>query len=53
MFAGAFLYGITQGKNFAEAGKLASVASATVVSDYGPRLNADRQKQIIADLKFH
>jgi sugar/nucleoside kinase (ribokinase family) len=52
MFAGAFLYGVTQGKGFAEAGKLASVAAATVVADYGPRLRADQQKKIIADLKF-
>lgn len=52
MFAGAFLYAITQGKTFPEAGKLASVAAATVVSDYGPRLSAEQQNKIIADLKF-
>lgn len=48
MFAGAFLYGVTQGWSFPEAGKLASVAAATVVSDYGPRLSANRQKQLLA-----
>lgn len=53
MFAGAFLYGITQGKSFAEAGRLASVAAATVVTDYGPRLSAAQQQKIIADLGFH
>ncbi|HET8710030.1 MAG TPA: adenosine kinase, partial [Spongiibacteraceae bacterium] len=53
MFAGAFLYGVTQGKSFADAGRLASVAAATVVSDYGPRLSAAQQRQIIDDLKFH
>ncbi len=52
MFAGAFLYAVTQGKNFAEAGRLASVAAATVVADYGPRLSAAQQNKIIADLKF-
>lgn len=38
MFAGAFLYAITHEHNFASAGKLASAASAKVVSDFGPRL---------------
>lgn len=47
MFAGAFLYGITQGWGFPEAGKLASVAAATVVSDYGPRLTAAQQKKLL------
>ena len=32
MFAGAFLYALTQGKDFASAGNLASLASARVVS---------------------
>lgn len=53
MFAGAFLYGITQGKHFAEAGRLASVAAATVVADYGPRLSASQQQKILADLGNH
>ena len=48
MFAGAFLYGITQGWSFPEAGKLASVAAATVVSDYGPRMTAAQQRQLLA-----
>ncbi len=39
MFAGAFLYGITSGMGFEEAGKLASLASAKVVSSFGPRLD--------------
>jgi len=47
MFAGAFLYGITQGWSFPEAGKLASVAAATVVSDYGPRMTAAQQKKLL------
>lgn len=38
MFAGAFLYAITHGHSFKAAGELASLASATVVSRYGPRL---------------
>jgi len=38
-FAGAFLYGLSQGYDFAKAGKLASLTSAKVVSQFGPRLN--------------
>lgn len=38
MFAGAFLYALSAGYGYAEAGKLASRASAEVVSQYGPRL---------------
>lgn len=39
MFAGAFLHGINRGMGFAEAGKLASMAAAKVVSSFGPRLH--------------
>ncbi len=38
MFAGAFLYAITRGDSFEQAGKLASLASSRVVSQFGPRL---------------
>ena len=41
MFAGAFLYAITHGHSLADAGRLASAASAQVVSDFGPRLRPD------------
>lgn len=40
MFAGAFLYALTHDNDFATAGKLASLASAQVVSKFGPRLDA-------------
>ncbi len=50
MFAGAFLYGITNGLGFAEAGRLASRASAEVVSNYGPRLPAARHAELLAAL---
>ena len=42
MFAGAYLYGITHGLSPAEAGSLASRASAEVVSVFGARLNAEQ-----------
>ena len=40
MFAGAFLYAITRGEDFATAGKFGSLAAAHVVSSFGPRLSA-------------
>ncbi|CAF2665836.1 unnamed protein product [Rotaria sp. Silwood2] len=51
MFAGAFLFAITQGKDFPTAGKFASFAAAAVVSDYGPRLSATKQQQILVQWK--
>jgi sugar/nucleoside kinase (ribokinase family) len=50
MFAGAFLYGITHNHSFAEAGKLASLASSRVVSQFGPRLEPNQVSKIMADL---
>ena len=35
MYAGAFLYGITQGMSYEEAGKLASSAASLIVTSYG------------------
>jgi fructokinase len=52
MFAGAFLYGITQGHGFAAAGRLASLAAATVVSEFGPRLPAERHAQLLDQLQL-
>jgi len=48
MFAGAFLYGITHGHSFYEAGNIASLASARVVSQFGPRLSAAEHKEILS-----
>jgi len=47
MFAGAFLYGITHGHSFYEAGNIASLAAARVVSQFGPRLAAAEHKDIL------
>lgn len=47
MFAGAFLYAISQGKSYLEAGNLASRASSVVVSQYGPRLAAEQHQRLI------
>ena len=40
MFAGTFLYGVTNGLGYTGAGKLA-VASSQVVTQYGPRLTVE------------
>jgi sugar/nucleoside kinase (ribokinase family) len=40
MFAGAFLYGITAGKNYGWAASLANDCAAKVVARFGPRLDS-------------
>lgn len=50
MFSGAFMYGITHGHSYAEAGKLASMASSKVVSQFGPRLEPSQARKVLADL---
>ncbi|HEU5147266.1 MAG TPA: adenosine kinase, partial [Chryseosolibacter sp.] len=50
MFAGAFLYGVTHGQSYAEAGKLASLASSRVVTQFGPRLEPAQVQTILGDL---
>lgn len=51
MYAGAFLYGITHGMGHAGAGKLASLASSRIVSQYGPRLRWPQAQEILQELK--
>lgn len=51
LFAGAFLYGITNGKSFADSGKLASLASSQVVTQFGPRLEWHQAKDILSKLR--
>ena len=50
MFAGAFMYGITNGHSYASSGKLASMASSKIVSQFGPRLQGHEAKEILAKL---
>jgi len=50
MFAGAFMYAINHGHSFAEAGKLASLASSKIVSQFGPRLKAGQAREVLANL---
>jgi sugar/nucleoside kinase (ribokinase family) len=46
MYAGAFLYAITNGHTHASAGKLASLAASKVVSQFGPRLKVEEVQEI-------
>lgn len=45
-FSGAFLYGVTHGMSFEQAGELASLTSASVVAQYGPRLRSEQYQAI-------
>lgn len=47
IFAGAFLYGITAGHDMATAGRLASLASATLVGSFGPRLTLEQHQEVL------
>lgn len=47
MFAGAFLYGITNGMDFKQAGNFASGAAAKVVSQFGPRLQPEQHRELL------
>jgi len=51
MFAGAFLYGITHGLSYPEAGRLASLAASRVVARFGPRLLPEEYGQIWRDFR--
>ncbi len=47
MFAGAFLYGLTQGWNHRRAGALASSASARLVTTLGPRISREETQAVL------
>jgi sugar/nucleoside kinase (ribokinase family) len=46
VFAGAFLYGIVNDYTYRQAGELASMAAAQVVSKFGPRLNQEEMNVV-------
>ncbi len=50
MFAGAFLYAVSAGHDFTTAGNLASLAAATTVSSFGPRLPFEAHQKIKAQI---
>lgn len=47
MFAGAFLYGLTQGFDDAQAGALASKAAAQIIQVYGARLDKQAHQALL------
>ena len=51
LFAGAFLYGRSQGMSFKQSGDLASLASSRIVTQYGPRLAASETKKLLASFR--
>lgn len=53
MFAGAMMFGLTRGYSLAACGTLASHAAAEVVTEFGPRLSADRQQQLLIRLQHN
>jgi len=46
LFAGAFMYGLTHGLTFEQAGNLASKASSQIVSQFGPRLKLEQYQSL-------
>jgi sugar/nucleoside kinase (ribokinase family) len=51
LFAGAFMYGLSQDMSFQQCGDLASLASSRIVTQYGPRLDASDTKAILAEFR--
>jgi len=51
MFAGAFLYAVTHGMEFPQAGALASRAASRIVSNVGPRLKADQVQEVLKEFE--
>jgi sugar/nucleoside kinase (ribokinase family) len=51
LFAGAFLYGLSDGMSFKQSGELASLASSNIVTQYGPRLPAEQLHQLLQQYK--
>ena len=47
MYAGAFLYGITNGMDYAQAGKLASLASSKIVTVLGARMKTEAVQDLL------
>jgi sugar/nucleoside kinase (ribokinase family) len=51
MFAGAFLYGVTHGFTFKDAASLANKSAAGLITQFGARMDRDRQLHILAECK--
>jgi sugar/nucleoside kinase (ribokinase family) len=51
MYAGCLLYGVTNGLDWTSAGKLASLASAELVTNFGARLDTDKLQQLLHQIR--
>ncbi|MEM6611099.1 MAG: adenosine kinase [Cyanobacteria bacterium P01_C01_bin.72] len=51
MYAGAFLYGITNGMDYQQAGRLASLASSQIVTTLGARMKTPEVKALLDQVK--
>ena len=49
LFAGAFLYGLSDGMSFQRSGELAALAAAQIVTQYGPRLRSEQTRALLAE----
>jgi sugar/nucleoside kinase (ribokinase family) len=47
MFAGAFLYGLTHGYGYHDAGRLAALAASEIVTHFGPRLPLETTQAVM------
>jgi sugar/nucleoside kinase (ribokinase family) len=52
MFAGAFLYALSEGRGYVDAAKLANHAAAQVVSQFGPRLRPEQHAEVKTQVGF-
>lgn len=50
MYAGAVLYGLTNGMSYTEAGQLGSVAAAKLVASLGPRMPTEVTRSLLANV---
>jgi sugar/nucleoside kinase (ribokinase family) len=52
MFAGAFLYGVTQGWDYRRAGNLAAAGAAKLVTSLGPRISAEQTQAVLQSFQL-
>lgn len=50
LFAGAFLYGLSQGWDYKRCGELASLSASTLVTQYGPQLREEQYAELLAQV---
>ena len=53
MYAGAFLYAITNGFSWSDAGRLANLTSSKVVTLFGPRVSKEHSQELLRTLNLN